>query len=105
MKIHKRRCYRVAIPLTGRFRKVLAGSAGEALEAVLIDSGMRESRSFTETKDGPNWTFFEIDPPLPRTWLGSGQVPKTVTNPKDHISVVEVEERGEMLLVMETDDG
>ena len=72
----------------------------EAVEAVLSDTGLREDHEVSVKSEGPRWKFFEIDPPLPPEWLGNCPAPKTVTNPGVGISVIETEERGEMIVVL-----
>jgi len=99
MKVHRLPRYRVAIPLSSRCMHVVSATPEQAVRVALEESGMLEGREITKTKEGVNWTFYRINPPLPASWMGDCDVPVSVVNPKQGVvSLVEAECQGTMLV-------
>jgi len=102
--IHNLKTFRVAVPLSDRSLNVVAPSGLAAVKAALQDTGLDEGRSVTEIKRGTGWMFYEIKPPLPRTWLGEAPVAPNVTNPTEHLNIIEVEVHGSTLVYLEPEE-
>lgn len=99
MKVQVLSRFRVAIPLTSRCVYVVAPSVEVATRVVLHDTGMLEGRTLETSKEGANWAFFKVTPPLPASWLGDCDVPTSVVNPKSgEVSCIEAEYQGDILV-------
>lgn len=104
MTIETKRRYRVSIPLAKVKLYIVADSPDDAVRAALEHTKEAEGRTVTLDRHGPNWRFYRVSPPLPDDWLGN-HFQSTPVNPKN-ISVIEVEDQGEILLLVRgTQDG